>query len=99
MPTNYVVLKRVGDDLRKLGIHACNGPTQAIRKYAGEEPATYVAVPLRNWTEMDADIEQPAPRLTLNEVMLIPDSLQSGAATGELEDAPADGSEHELVAS
>lgn len=53
--TDYIVLRRVAQtgDFKQLGVHSCNGPDQAIREIANNEPGVYVAVPTRSWHETD----------------------------------------------
>lgn len=66
--TTYIVLRRNGStELTVLGEYIANGPDQAIRALAKNEPGTYVAVPERNWTEKGGDVEAAEPRFVLNE--------------------------------
>lgn len=52
---------------RLVGTYNASGPNQAIRSLAGDSEGTYIAVPERNWTEVRAELEQPAPRMRLAE--------------------------------
>lgn len=52
---------------RLLGTYTASGPNQAIRALAGDTPGIYIAVPERNWTVVEAELEQPAPRMRLSE--------------------------------
>ena len=54
--TDYIVLRRAPQaplNWQQLGVHRCNGPDQAIREIASNEPGVYVAVPVRSWHERD----------------------------------------------
>ena len=57
--TDYIVLRRSSgtSELRQLGVHRSNGPEQAIREIAKGEAGVYVAVPVRNWHEVDGEPE------------------------------------------
>lgn len=79
MATTYIVLERTGGQLaddvsepiyRIIGTAEVGGPEQAIRKVAGDAQGRYAAVPVRNWTEIEREEEQPPPRFTHTEVRL-----------------------------
>jgi hypothetical protein len=73
--TTYIVMRKdTARDLRVLGVKVAHGPKQAIRELAlgddapGSLEGTYVAVPMRNWTEMALALETPAPIVRLTEM-------------------------------
>jgi hypothetical protein len=79
MATTYIVLERTGGPLRDdveeavytlLGSYFASGPEQAIKALAGEREGRFAAVPVRNWTEIEREQEQPPPRFTHREVEL-----------------------------
>jgi len=69
--TTYIVLVQTKEPdaptYRLVGTYNASGPNQAIRALAGDSEGTYIAVPERNWTVVEAVLEQPAPRMRLAE--------------------------------
>jgi hypothetical protein len=76
MTTEYRVLRRTSTsgNLSEVGVHECNGPSQAIRHFVEQSdqpvasPSNFVAVPVRNWTEIQVATETPQPKLVMKEV-------------------------------
>jgi len=90
MATTYRVLRRnASGSIGEEGTHECNGPEQAIRhiieKRGGTvtEPTVFIAVPVRNWTEIEVAEEEQKPKLVLKE-------LQPEAAQTTIDDALAE---------
>lgn len=59
----YVVM----EDPPIVGTYESNTPEQAIRAVADGRQGIFVAVPVRNWSQMRVATEQPPPRTTLTE--------------------------------
>lgn len=74
MTTTYRVLRRnQSGSLSEVGAHECNGPTQAIRHFVEQSdtpdvPVRFIAVPARNWSEIEIAAEEQKPKLVMKEV-------------------------------
>jgi hypothetical protein len=79
----YVFRRNDSTDLTYLGKHECNGPHQAIRALADGQPGIYAAAPVRNWTEVNAEIEQAEPRFVIGPSYIPDDVPQAQTALDE----------------
>ena len=50
--TSYIVLRNEGDKFSMLGSAEATGPVGAVQKVVAGVEGDYVAVPVRNWTEV-----------------------------------------------
>lgn len=86
--TTYIVLQKRGivsgtatteggEAYTVLGSAEASGPEQALRKLVGDcaTAGSFVAVPLRNWTIIESEIFQPAPKMLLREVEFVPGQM------------------------
>lgn len=77
MATDYIVLVRDGEgpNFAVAGTAEAYSAEQAVTLVAQEFDGTFVAVPARNWTQIERGKEQPPPVLTNRETGFDGDGL------------------------
>jgi hypothetical protein len=100
--TNYVVLLKLEqpkDSYTVKGTSLATGPEQAIKGVVADQPGTFVAVPVRNWSEITRAEEVRPPVLRTEEIQpsWIPAAEIGPVAVPEPMPAGEDGEPAEFV--